>query len=196
MTASGDVFGPDSRASSVDASGDRGPYRARVITASTRAATGVYPDRSGPILVAGLRDLGLVVDEPVVVPDGDPVGEALRAALDVPVDVIVTSGGTGCSPTDHTPEQTSGLVDRVVPGIAEALRAEGRSSGVPTADLSRGVAGFSGSTLIVNVAGSTGAARDALVVLERLLVHALDQSRGGDHPQGASPGTFTGSSPS
>lgn len=160
------------------------PYRARVITASTRAAGGVYPDRSGPILVAGLRELGLIVDEPVVVPDGDRVGAALRAACADGVDVVITSGGTGCSPTDHTPEQTRVLVDREVPGIAEAIRAHGRANGIATADLSRGVAGLVGTTLVVNVAGSPGAARDAIVVLERLLVHALDQVHGQDHARG------------
>lgn len=157
------------------------PYRARVITASTRASSGVYPDRSGPILVAGLRDLGLLVDDPIVVADGDPVGDALRHAVAAGFDVIVTSGGTGCSPTDHTPEQTRAVVDREVPGIAEAIRAQGRGQGVATADLSRGVAGLAGAVLIVNVAGSPGAARDALVVLERLLMHVLDQVRGRDH---------------
>lgn len=159
------------------------PYRARVIVASTRAATGVYPDRSGPILVAGLRELGFAVEEPVVVVDGDPVGEAVRSAIAARVDVVVTSGGTGCSPHDHTPEQTRALIDREVPGIAEAIRAEGRAQGVATADLSRGIAGLAGSVLVVNVAGSPGAARDALVVLKRLVGHALDQVHGQDHSE-------------
>jgi molybdenum cofactor synthesis domain-containing protein len=157
------------------------PYRACVIVASTRAATGVYPDRSGPILVAGLQELGFLVDPPVVVVDGEPVGEALRSAVAAGVDVVVTSGGTGCSPHDHTPEQTRALIDREVPGIAEAIRAEGRAQGVATADLSRGIAGLVGSVLVVNVAGSPGAARDALVVLKRLLIHVLEQINGRDH---------------
>ena len=159
---------------------DRG-YRARVIVASTRAATGVYPDRSGPILIAGLQEIGFIAEDPVVVVDGDPVGQALRSAVAAGIDVVVTSGGTGCSPTDSTPEQTRALIDREVPGIAEAIRAHGRAQGVPTADLSRGIAGLAGSTLIVNIAGSTGAARDALVVLERLVIHVIDQVRGQDH---------------
>ncbi|KUL26546.1 MogA/MoaB family molybdenum cofactor biosynthesis protein [Actinoplanes awajinensis] len=154
--------------------------RARVIVASNRAAAGVYADTSGPRLVTGLRELGCEVDEPVVVPDGDPVIEALRAALADGVDVILTSGGTGVTPTDRTPEATRGLLDFEVPGIAEAIRAYSRDK-VPAAALSRGLAGVAGRTLIVNLPGSTGGAKDGLAVLGPLLAHTVDQIRGGDH---------------
>ncbi|BCL14823.1 MogA/MoaB family molybdenum cofactor biosynthesis protein [Micromonospora sagamiensis] len=154
--------------------------RARVIVASNRAAAGVYADTSGPILVAGLRDLGCAVDDPVVVPDGEPVGEALRAAVADDVDVVLTSGGTGVTPTDRTPDVTRAVLDHEIPGIAEAIRAHSRAT-VPTAVLSRGLAGVAGRTLVVNLPGSTGGARDGLAVLGPILAHTVDQLRGGDH---------------
>ena len=155
--------------------------RARVIVASNRAAAGVYADTAGPLLAAGLRDLGCDVDgEPVVVPDGEPVAEALRRAITDRVDVVLTSGGTGVTPTDRTPEATRGLLDFEIPGIAEAIRAYSRDK-VPTAALSRGLAGVAGKTLIVNLPGSTGGARDGLAVLGPILRHTVDQLRGGDH---------------
>jgi molybdenum cofactor synthesis domain-containing protein len=154
--------------------------RARVIVASNRAAAGVYADTSGPLLVAGLRELGCEVDEPVVVPDGEPVGAALRAARDEGVDVVLTSGGTGITPTDRTPEVTRALLDHEIPGIAEAIRAHSRDT-VPTAALSRGLAGVAGRMLVVNLPGSRGGAKDGLAVLGPILRHAVDQLRGGDH---------------
>ncbi|WEH33935.1 MogA/MoaB family molybdenum cofactor biosynthesis protein [Streptomyces sp. AM 4-1-1] len=158
------------------------PYRALVVTASNRAAAGVYADRGGPVLVDGLAALGFRTDGPTVVPDGDPVEAALRAGVAAGYDVIVTTGGTGVSPTDRTPEATRRVLDHEVPGIPEAIRAEGRAK-VPTAALSRGLAGVAGHTLIVNLPGSTGGVRDGLAVLTRVLVHAVDQLRGGDHPR-------------
>jgi molybdenum cofactor synthesis domain-containing protein len=155
--------------------------RARVVVASNRAAAGVYADTSGPLLVEGLRELGFAVDAPVVVPDGEPVAEALRAAVADRVDVVLTSGGTGISPTDATPEVTRRLLDYEVPGIAEAIRAAGRAA-VPTAALSRGLAGVAGRTLVVNLPGSRGGARDGLAVLAPILPHAVSQLHGGDHP--------------
>jgi molybdenum cofactor synthesis domain-containing protein len=157
--------------------------RALVLVASTRAAGGVYEDRSGPVLVEGLRALGFAVDGPVVVADGDPVGDALRDAVDEGYDVVLTSGGTGLTPTDRTPEVTRSVLDREVPGIAEALRAHGTAKGVPTAMLSRGLAGVAASTLVVNLPGSSGGCRDALEVLGPVLAHAVSQVRGGDHPR-------------
>ena len=156
------------------------PIRARVIVASNRAAAGRYADTSGPLLADGLRALGCQVDPPVVVADGEPVGSALRAAIDERVDVVVTSGGTGVTPTDRTPEVTGALLDYEIPGIAEALRAFGART-VPAAVLSRGLAGVAGRTLVVNLPGSTGGARDGLAVLGPILVHTVDQLRGGDH---------------
>lgn len=180
------------------------PARAVVVTVSTslargtgRAATEVdavradvaTEDRSGPVLVAGLAALGFDVAGPRVVADGDAVGEALRQALAEGHDVVLLSGGTGLTADDTTPEQVAPLLDRAVPGIAEALRADGRARGVATAALSRGVAGVAGSTLVVALPGSPGACRDAMELLGPLLPHAVAQLRG-DHRHGSrdSPG--------
>ena len=116
------------------------PIRARVVVASNRASAGVYEDTSGPLIADRLTELGCAVDEPVVVPDGDPVADALRAAVADGVDVVVTSGGTGVNPTDRTPEATRAVIDYEIPGIAEAVRAYGAPT-VPTAILTRGIAG-------------------------------------------------------
>ena len=154
--------------------------KAAVIVASNRASAGIYPDTSGPLLVSGLRALGCEVADPVVVPDGEPVEAALRRALADAVDVIVTSGGTGINPSDATPQMTRRVLDYEVPGIAEAIRGYGAAK-VPAAVLSRGLAGVAGRTLIVNLPGSTGGARDGLAVLGPILSHAVSQLHGGDH---------------
>jgi len=155
--------------------------RALAITASNRAAAGVYEDRSGPVLAELLRSAGCEVDGPLVVPDGEPVEAALRSALADGYDVVVTTGGTGLTPGDLTPEMTRRVIEREIPGIAEALRAAGAAAGVPSAILSRGVAGVAGRTLIVNLPGSTGGVRDGMAVLESVLGHAISQINGGDH---------------
>ena len=157
--------------------------RALAITVSNRASAGVYADRSGPILVELLESAGCEVDGPQVIPDGDPVEKALREAVAAGYDVVVTTGGTGLTPTDLTPEMTRKVLDREVPGIADAVRWEGEAAGVPDAILSRGVAGLGGPTLIVNLPGSTGGVRDGMAALSRVLAHAVDQARGGDHPR-------------
>jgi len=158
-----------------------GLWRAGVVTVSDRSSRGERPDTSGPLLASLLRELGLSVGEPVVVPDEvDAVQEAVRAAA-CSYDLVVTTGGTGLSPRDVTPEATRPLLDREVPGIAEALRQRGAAA-VPTAVLSRGVAGTIGATLVVNLPGSTGGVRDGVAVLAPVLEHALAQLRGGgDH---------------
>jgi molybdenum cofactor synthesis domain-containing protein len=155
--------------------------KALVVTVSNRASAGAYADRSGPLLVTGLTEMGFEVDGPQVVPDGEPVEDALRAAVASSYDVVVTTGGTGISPTDRTPDMTFRVIDRELPGIAEALRAYGVEHGVPTASLSRGVAGIAGATLVVNLPGSQGGALDGLSVLAPLLRHAVEQLHGEDH---------------
>ena len=154
--------------------------KAVVITASNRAAAGVYADRSGPLIVSWLGERGFSVSEPVVVPDGEPVREALVAAVSSGAELVVTTGGTGINPTDRTPEATRAVLDYEVPGLADVIRMSGWPR-VPGSVLSRGVAGVAGRTLIVNLPGSTGGVRDGLDVLGSVVEHALDQLRGGDH---------------
>jgi molybdenum cofactor synthesis domain-containing protein len=156
--------------------------RALAVTVSNRAAAGVYSDRGGPLVVAGLAAIGFAVDGPEVVPDGAAVEAALRAAVAASYDVVVTTGGTGISPTDQTPEMTMRVIEYQVAGIAEAIRAYGVAHGVPTAVLSRGLVGVASRTLVINLPGSTGGVRDGLAVLAPVLLHAVEQIRGADHP--------------
>lgn len=153
--------------------------RALAVTVSTRAASGVYEDRSGRVLAELLREYGCAVDGPRVVPDGEPVLEVLQQAVADGYQVVVTSGGTGLNPTDKTPEMTRQVVDYEVPGIPEALRRTGPATSI----LSRGIAGVAGSTLIVNLPGSTGGVRDGMTIIGPVLSHAVSQIGGGDHPR-------------
>jgi molybdenum cofactor synthesis domain-containing protein len=157
------------------------PLVAAVVVASNRAAAGVYADTSGPLIVEALRADGWEVPDPVVVPDGEPVAEAIREAVAAGARAVLTTGGTGLTPTDRTPEATRPLLDREVPGLAEAIRAHGVAKGVPTAMLSRGIAGVVGSALVVNLPGSRGGVRDGLEVVVPVLRHAAEQILGSDH---------------
>jgi molybdenum cofactor synthesis domain-containing protein len=159
----------------------QGALRGGVVVASNRAAAGVYEDATGPLLAAFLDELGFVVDAPVVVPDGDPVGAAIATHVAAGARVVLTTGGTGLTPTDLTPEATRPLLDREIPGIAEAIRAAGLAKGVPTAMLSRGLAGLASECLVSNLPGSRGGVKDAIEVLRPVLEHAVEQSVGSDH---------------
>jgi molybdenum cofactor synthesis domain-containing protein len=155
--------------------------RAAVVVASNRAAAGVYADTTGPLIVEALLADGWEVGAPAVVPDGAAVGEAISAAVAAGARAVLTTGGTGLTPTDLTPEVTRALLEREVPGIAEAIRAHGVGKGVATAALSRGVAGTLGEALVVNLPGSRGGVKDGLAVVVPLLRHAVEQIVGSDH---------------
>ena len=167
------------------AAGGPAQIRALAITVSNRASAGVYEDKSGPVLTELLRAAGCSVDGPLVVPDGEAVEAALREAIVARYDVVVTTGGTGLTPGDRTPEMTRRVLDREIPGIAEAIRSAGAAAGIASAILSRGLAGLAGPVLIVNLPGSAGGVRDGMRVLAGVLGHAVDQARGGDHPRPA-----------
>ena len=156
---------------------------AAIITASNRASLGIYKDQSGEILAQGLEQLGFHVVSKVIVPDSvSLIAAEIAKAIDSKIDLIVTTGGTGISPTDVTPEATAPLIQKQLPGIHEALRAFSRDK-VPTSDLSRGLAGTANQSLIINLPGSPGGVRDGLVIIGRLATHAISQLAGGDHEQ-------------
>ncbi|MFJ6538251.1 molybdenum cofactor biosynthesis protein B [Paenarthrobacter sp. NPDC091711] len=151
--------------------------KAGVVIASTRAAAGVYADETGPIILDWLSEHGFDTFPAMVVPDGEPVGAALRALLTQEPAVIVTSGGTGLSPDDRTPEMTLPLLEREIPGIMEGIRRAGAAK-TPMAMLSRGHAGAAGSTFIINLPGSPKGVMDGLAVLDPLIGHLCEQLEG------------------
>jgi molybdenum cofactor synthesis domain-containing protein len=154
---------------------------ARVVTVSDRSHRGVRPDTSGPTLAELLTALGFAVGDVVVVPDEvEAIQTALKSAIAEGVDLVVTTGGTGFSPRDVTPEASRPLIEREAPGLAEALRMHRREQ-IPTTILSRAVAGVAESTLVINLPGSTGGVRDGVDVLRPVIGHAVAQLRGGDH---------------
>jgi molybdenum cofactor synthesis domain-containing protein len=161
---------------------------AAVITASNRSSRGEREDTSGHLLADRLRELGCSVGDVTVVPDDVPaIQAALRVALASGADLVVTTGGTGLTPTDVTPEATRPILEREVPGIADAIRMAARER-VPTSVLSRGLAGTVGASLVVNLPGSPGGVKDGVSVLAPILGHVLSQLRGGDHKPGGGPG--------
>lgn len=161
--------------------GVRPGARAVVVTVSDRSSAGERDDTSGPRAVALLAELGFVVGAVVVVADErGAIRAALQAAVEGGADLVCTTGGTGLGPRDVTPEATADVIERTAPGLADAIRAQGRDL-VPTSILSRGTAGVAGRTLIVNLPGSTGGVRDGIAALAPVLGHAVEQLRGGDH---------------
>lgn len=155
-----------------------------VITCSNRSASGERPDESGAILEAGLVEAGHEVTSSVIVADDvTQIRRAVETAVESGVKAVITTGGTGLTPTDVTPEAVAPLLDRTIPGIAEALRMVSRHR-VPTSVLSRGVAGTTRSVLVVTLPGSPGGVRDGLAVLLPIIDHAVDQIAAGDHKPG------------
>ena len=154
--------------------------RILVITISDRAFRGEYEDRSGPVVAEVLADLvpGAEIERVIVPDERERIERALEEGLDG--DLIVTTGGTGLGPRDVTPDVTGGFCDRIVPGIAEMLRA-GSLEQTPTAALSRATAGLKGNTLIVNLPGSRRGAEFCARLLAPILPHAAAMIRGEEH---------------
>lgn len=153
------------------------PRTAAVLVASTSGAAGTRADTTGPAIADWLAAHGFAVDEVRLVDDAH-VAPALAALVETRPAVIISTGGTGVSPTDRTPEAALAVIDRELPGIAEAIRARG-SAATPTAALSRGVAGIARGTVVVTLPGSPGGVRDGLDVLDGILEHVIAQSAGG-----------------
>jgi molybdenum cofactor synthesis domain-containing protein len=153
--------------------------RALIVIVDDRVAHGEHEDGFGPLVTELLEETGFIVDGTVVVA-GEPVEirNALNTAVIGGVDLVVTVGGTGVSPRDVTPDATLGVLDRPIPGIAEAIRSSGLAAGAVDAGVSRGLVGVSGSTLVVNLAGSRGAVRDGMATLSALVPYVIDELSG------------------
>lgn len=155
--------------------------KAAVITVSDRSYKGDYLDTSGEILQVGLREFDYEIVEYIVVPDSiTEISNALQNAIMKNIDLIVTTGGTGISIKDVTPEATRPFIQKELPGFSESFRAFSRTE-VATTDLSRGLAGINGNSLIINLPGSPSAVKDGLVIIKRLAKHIHDQLAGHDH---------------
>lgn len=157
--------------------------RALVVVVDDRVAQGEQEDNIGPLVTELLEEAGFIVDGTVAVA-GETVDirNALNTAVIGGVDVVITVGGTGVSPRDVTPDATAGVLDRPIPGIAEALRASGLAAGAVDAGVSRGLVGVSGSTLVVNLSGSRASVRDGMATLTPLVAHVIEQLSGLDTP--------------
>lgn len=157
--------------------------KAAVLTVSDSCAAGTRVDQSGPFIAGRLQGAGWAIDELSVVPDNQQaISRTLEHwAKEHNVDVIITTGGTGFSARDVTPEATLAVIDRRAPGISEVIRLEGLNKGVTTACLSRAEAGLLGTTLIINLPGSLKAVQDGMDVLIPLLPHALEMIAGKGH---------------
>ena len=157
--------------------------RALVVVVDDRVAQGEQEDNIGPLVTELLEEAGFIVDGTVAVA-GETVDirNALNTAVIGGVDVVITVGGTGVSPRDVTPDATAGVLDRPIPGIAEALRASGLAAGAADAGVSRGLVGVSGSTLVVNLSGSRASVRDGMATLTPLVAHVIEQLSGLETP--------------
>lgn len=163
--------------------------RAAVVTVSDKGYAGQRVDVSGPRLAAALREMGAeVLCEKIVPDEPERISETLSALADeTGADLIITTGGTGAAPRDRTPEATRAVLDREMPGLAEALRFEGYRK-TPLALLSRGIAGLRGRCLIVNLPGSPRAVSEGMEILGPILPHAIQMARGEDLEHGGAHG--------